>query len=183
MSDKSIFDVENVARAIFHPSMLDANGNVSLSSFVLRHNESYYSVARMAIDGWMNDIKLIPQNPQRQLCGYCKLNVGEVRNLGFTHDENSKVVFDVQDKSSSANKSHAGIEVLLGEDVLKGDKTTILKPLPSGVSASGLLLRIQTKLVQLACKNYVKMPESQTDTGTLSTQNTETSTASLSQHQ
>ena len=35
----------------------------------------------------------------------------------------------------------------------------VLKPIPYGVSAIGLLMRIQTKLVQLANENIVKLQE------------------------
>lgn len=159
MSDKCLLDIEDVIRALFAPSMLDNNGMVSLAAFKLRHNEDYFSVARMSVDGWMDDIKRIPQNPQRQLYGYCKMNVGGIRKLGFKHDENNEIGFDVQDKSSESNKSHAGITILFGENILKGDKAEVLKPIPHGVSAIGLLMRIQTKLVQLANENIVKLQE------------------------
>lgn len=64
-------------------------------------------------------------------------------------------VFDVEDKSTTTNKSHAGILLLFGENMLKGDKDVVLKPLPTGVSATGLLLMIQSKLSQLAGKSYI----------------------------
>lgn len=155
MSDVKLYNTEFVARAIFLPAMLDSNGNVSLAAFTLRHNEGYFSVARMAVPGWMEDIIRIPTTPNRQLGGYCKMGVGNIRNLRFFYGEKNDVAFEVEDKSSETNRSHAGIILMLSEKTLKGDKAEILKPLPTGVSATGLLLRVQTKLSQLAAKNYV----------------------------
>ena len=154
MSDKRILDAEHVARAIFLPAMLDSNGNVSLAAFTLRHNEDYFSVARMAVEGWLEDIKRIPTSATRQFGGYCKMRVGDVRSLGFTYNEKNEVAFDVEEKATPTNKSHAGILLLFGENMLKGDKDAVLKPLPTGVSAAGLLL-IQSKLSQLASKSFV----------------------------
>lgn len=119
MSDKRLLDTERVARAIFLPAMLDSNGKVSLAAFTLRHNEGYFSVARMAVEGWLDDLKRIPSSATRQLGGYCKMGVGDVRNLGFTYSEKNEV--------------------------------------PFGVSATGLLLMIQTKLSQLAGQSYMSM--------------------------
>ena len=161
MSDDKLLDTENVARAIFLPAMLDSNGNISLAAFSLRHNEGCFSVARMAIEGWLEDMMKIPTSETRQYGGYCKMGVGDIRNLGFTYNEEHKVVFDVKDKATSTNKSHAGITITLGEDTLKGDKTVMLKPLPTGISASGLLMRIQTKLSQLAGKSYIAKKQEQ----------------------
>ena len=157
MSDKRLLDTERVARAIFLPAMLDSNGKVSLAAFTLRHNEGYFSVARMAVEGWLDDLKRIPSSATRQLGGYCKMGVGDVRNLGFTYSEKNEVAFDVEDKATTTNKSHAGILLIFGENALKGDKEVVLKPLPLGVSATGLLLMIQTKLSQLAGQSYMSM--------------------------
>lgn len=155
MSDKKLLDSEHVARAIFLPAMLDTNGNVSLAAFTLRHNEDYISVARMAVDGWMEDIRQIPTSPMRQLGGYCKMGVGDIRNLGFVYNETNELSFDVEEKATATNKSHAGITLNFGENIIKGDKVVVLRPLPKGVSATGLLMRIQTKLSQLASKTYI----------------------------
>lgn len=161
MSEKRLLDAEYVARAIFLPAMLDSNGNVSLAAFTLRHNEGYISVARMAIESWLDDIKKIPITPTRQFGGYCKMGVGDIRSLGFVYDDVNQVDFDVEDKATSTNKSHAGIMLMMSEQSLKGDKTAVLKPLPTGVSASGLLMRIQTKLSQLAGKHFVTIKNEQ----------------------
>lgn len=85
------------------------------------------------------------------------MGVGDIRNLGFTYNEKDEVAFDVEDKATTANKSHAGILLVFGENALKGDKEVVLKPLPLGVSATGLLLMIQTKLSQLAGQSYMSM--------------------------
>ena len=156
MSEKKLLDSEYVARAIFLPAMLDSNGNVSLAAFSLRHNEDYFSVARMAVEGWLDDIRRIPTSTMRQLGGYCKMGVGDIRGLGFDYDEKNKVAFDVEDKATKAHKSHAGIMLMMSEKLLKGDKSAVLKPLPIGVSATGLLMRIQTRLSQIAGKSVLR---------------------------
>ena len=51
-----ILDSENVVRAIFCPLMVDNTGKLTKAAFFLRHNEDYYSVARMCIDSWQDDI-------------------------------------------------------------------------------------------------------------------------------
>ena len=155
MSEKRLLDAEYVARAILMPTMLDSSGNVSLAAFTLRHNESYISVARMAVEGWLEDLKRIPTSATRQFGGYCKMCVGDIRNLGFTYKEKNEVAFDVEEKATPTNKSHAGILFLFGENMLKGDKDAVLKPLPTGVSATGLQMLIQSKLSQLASKSLI----------------------------
>ena len=85
------------------------------------------------------------------------MGVGDVRNLGFTYSEKNEVAFDVEDKATTTNKSHAGILLIFGENILKGDKDALLKPLPLGVSATGLLMMIQMKLSQLAGQSYMSM--------------------------
>lgn len=159
MSEKKLLDAEHVARAIFLPAMLDSKGNVSLAAFTLRHNEGYFSVARMSVEGWLDDIKRIPETPTRRLGGYCEMGVGEIRSLGFAYDKENKVDFDVEVKATTTNKSHAGIMLMLSNNILKGDKSDMLKPLPMGVSATGLLMRIQTKLSQLAGKSFVPVDD------------------------
>ena len=85
------------------------------------------------------------------------MGVGEIRSLSFAYDKENKVDFDVEDKATTTNKSHAGIMLMLSNNILKGDKSDMLKPLPIGVSATGLLMRIQTKLSQLAGKSYITL--------------------------
>ena len=70
MSEKRLLDTEHVARAIFLPAMLDSSGNVSLAAFTLRHNEGYYSVARMAIEGWLDDINIYTAHRFPKTYGY-----------------------------------------------------------------------------------------------------------------
>ena len=159
MFDDKLPDTEYVARAIFLPAMLDSNGNVSLAAFSLRHNEDCISVARMAVAGWLEDILRIPTSATRQYGGFCKMRVGDIRDLGFTYNDESEIAFVVKDKATEANKSHAGIVLIFGENTLKGDKTAVLKPLPTGISAPGLLMRIQTKLSQLAGKSYIAIKQ------------------------
>ena len=148
---------ENVARAIFSPAMVDDTGKITKAAFHLRHNEDYFSVSRMNVKGWMTDIKSIPTSNTRVPYGYSKMNVGEIRSLDVTYFD-KPILFDVEDKSSTRNKSHAGISVSYDGNQLKGDKSILLKPLQELYPASMLLLKIQAQLTNLANKNLVKWP-------------------------
>jgi hypothetical protein len=153
---RHIDDSEFVARAIFSPTMIDSSGKIATVAFTLRHNESYISVAQMSIENWLDDIKSIPVNSLRQLYGYGQLNVGEIRSIEIHFFDNT-VQFCVEDKSSENNKSHAGIIVLYGTEPLKGDKIKLLKPLQERIPASMLLLKIQSKLANIANKKFVRL--------------------------
>ena len=74
-----IEDNDNVARAVFFPQMISSEGVLSRAIFSLRHNESYISVCQMSIESWLDDIRKIPVNDDRQLNGYAVLNVGDIR--------------------------------------------------------------------------------------------------------
>ncbi|MBQ5453216.1 MAG: hypothetical protein IIT56_09510 [Bacteroidales bacterium] len=82
--NEHLSDNENVARAVFSPQMISADGSLLLSAFALRvfkdgTKENYISVSRMSADNWMSDIKKIPQYKNRLLYGYAALNVGKIR--------------------------------------------------------------------------------------------------------
>lgn len=98
----SIPDVEDVARAIFSPMMIDDDGRIKRAAFMLRHHEDYISVCRMAVDSWFEDMLQIPQSKNRHLFGYAAMNVGEIRQLTFLY-ANKIVSFDVQDKQTERN--------------------------------------------------------------------------------
>lgn len=155
MADKPLDNQENVARAIFSPLMIDENGNLSRAAFALRHNEDYISVAQTSVPSWLDDIYSIPENANRKLFGYCILNVHNIRSLTFPYRK-YQVVFEVCEKHTPVNQSHAGIYVLLDEAVLKGDKKNILKNIPEDVAVDTLTMRYQKKLVDLAQINFVK---------------------------
>ena len=146
---------ENVARAIFSPMMIDDNGHIQRAAFMLRHNEDYISVCRMAIDSWHDDMLMIPQNSSRLLFGYAVMNVGEVRQLAF-YSANKKIGFDVVEKQTERNRSHAGIVISLDGSSLKGDKVLSLKPVPSDVSVDAIIMRYQKRLANLAQKGYTQ---------------------------
>ena len=151
-----IDNAEYVARAIFAPAMVDRAGNVSAAAFSLRHNEGYLSVARMSVAGWIDDIKSIPETPERRLDGYCKMNVGDIRHQCISIRED-RVSLDVIDKATPGNKSHAGITVSIKARQLKGDKTLILKPLEAGMVASVIMAKVQSRLAEIAGENYVRL--------------------------
>ena len=153
--ENTISDEINVARAVFAPQMVDEYGMITRAAFSLRHNETYISVCRMDVSTWKQDLEAIPQSTNRMLCGYAVLNVGEIRALNFVH-EGHNIAFDVIDKHTDNNKSHAGIVLAFDCSNLKGDKNVLLKPLPKESYAAPLLLRVQSRLLKLAKKNYTK---------------------------
>ena len=155
MQQNKIQNEENVARAVFHSSMMEEGGTISYAAFTLRHNESYFSVARMTVSCWFDDIMKIPQSDTRQLSGYCRMNVGTIRAIGLQHGS-EMLSFDVVDKSSPTNASHAGIVVSYAGNQLKGDNKLILKPVPKDMSTSRILMRIQRKLTKIAQLDYVQ---------------------------
>lgn len=150
-----IDNAECVARAIFAPTMIDRAGNVSVAAFSLRHNEGFFSVARMSVAEWIDDIKSIPETPERKLDGYCKMNVGDIRSQFFFIKE-EKVSLDVIDKATPKNKSHAGITISIKSRQAKGDKILILKPLETGMVASIIMAKVQSRLTEIANKDYVR---------------------------
>ena len=154
MHDSKVDNAEDVARAIFFPVMVDASGKVTKAAFYLRHNESYFSVARMSVDSWKKDILAIPQNEEHKLIGYAKMNVGAIRGLDLSFF-GKQISLDVKSYSSQRNESHAGIVVTYDNATLKGDKVRILKPIPEGTPASMILLKIQNQLAKLADKGLV----------------------------
>ena len=155
MHQNKIQNEENVARAIFLSDMMEEGGTISYAAFSLRHNESYFSVARLAISSWLDDIMKIPQSGTRQLGGYCRMNVGTIRATGLQHGCD-KLSFDVEDKSSPTNASHAGIVVSYASNQLKGDKNLILKPVPPDMPTSRLLMKIQSRLTKIAQFDFVR---------------------------
>lgn len=157
-----IDDVENVARAIFSPAMIDNTGRISKAAFNLRHNEDYISVARMAVDGWLNDIKSIPVSKNREFVGYGKMNVGNIRNLDVPFF-GKPIVFEVEPKATMKNKSHAGIVVSYDGEQLRGDKSSLLKPVHRMFPVPMLLLKIQASLAGLANQDFIKIQNSNDD--------------------
>lgn len=78
-----ISDTENVARAIFSPQMIGADGELLLSAFSLRlfkdgTAESKIFVNRLVEGNWLADIRKIPERGYWVLYVYAELNVGKV---------------------------------------------------------------------------------------------------------
>ena len=153
--NKPLDSSENVARAIFSPLMINESGQLLRSAFSLRHNESYISVCQMSKESWLDDVRSIPTNENRVLEGYATLTVADVRKLAFVHQWKT-VTFEVFDKSTELNKSHAGITISFDGNELKGDRNLTLKDLPEDVSAPVVLLRAQRRLLNLANRRFVR---------------------------
>ena len=151
----SLPSTEIVVRAVFSPLMINESGQLLRTAFSLRHNEGYISVCQMSKASWMDDVRSIPTNKNKVLEGYATLIVDDVRKLTFVH-HGKTVSFDVFDKSSMQNKSHAGIVIFYDSNALKGDKDLVLKDLPEDVSAPVVLLRAQRRLLKLANRRFVR---------------------------
>ena len=158
----AINSAENVVRAIFSPAMIDNAGNISKAAFSLRHNEDYISVARISIEGWLNDIKSIPVSGNRKLVGYGKMKVCDIKSLDVPFFR-KPIVFDVEAKATKKNQSHAGITITYDGEQLRGDKVSFLKPVQEMYPTSMLMLKIQTNLANLANQNFIKIQNTLAD--------------------
>lgn len=139
-------DTENVARAIFSPRMIIGD-EIQPAAFRLRAsiNEDYLSVMRLSIPSWLDDIKRIPQQQNRQLFGYAEMNVGEIRNIQLKN-----VTYDVHEIPNEAMLSHVGIYIMVnGENLIGGKK---LENIQDGEEQDFLILAIQRELVEIAQK-------------------------------
>ena len=139
-------DTENVARAIFSPRMIIGD-EIQPAAFRLRAsiNEDYFSVMRLSIPSWLDDIKRIPQRQNRQLFGYAEMNVGEIRNIQLKN-----VTYDVHEIPNEAMLSHVGIYIMVkGENLIGGKK---LENIQDGEEQDFLILAIQRELVEIAQK-------------------------------
>lgn len=156
-----ISDSENVARAIFSPQMIGADGELMLATFALRvfkdgTPESYISVNRTAVEGWLDDIRKIPQRRTRVLYGYVELNVGQVHTIDLQMNGHD-IVFSVYDYSESSNPSHAGIVVDIEGNVLKGGSNPVLSRLFPHEPESFIMMAIQEELLAIAKNKFVRL--------------------------
>lgn len=144
---------ENVARAIFEPRMI-YQGRLLAPAFELRSSicENYLSVMRMAVKGWEEDIRRIPQHKNRRLYGYSELNVGDIRTIKL-----NLVQYDVKEVDNAKVPSHAGIFVTVNGEPLIGGKR--LTSLSEGITEDFLLLAIRNRLVNIAQRNIVQLKE------------------------
>ena len=135
---------EHVARVIFEPKMV-YEGRLLDAAFVLRPqiSESYYSVLRLSIDSWKEDIVRIPTHKNRRLWGYADMPVKDIREIDLEY-----VTFDVVAVDNASMPSHAGIIVTVnGKCLIGGEKPNNL---PGNVTADFVLLAIRTQLIELA---------------------------------
>ena len=148
-----IQDSENVARAIFSPSMIVC-GLIQPEAFRLRStfNEEYISVARMSVACWENDLWHIPQRKNRRLYGYARMNTGSVRRISLVGVE-----YDIRDCSEYSSPSHAGIYITVnGEPLIGGKQVNGIEP---GVAQDFMLLAIQRELVDIAQQGLVEIAD------------------------
>ena len=152
-------DSENVARAIFSPHMIGANGELLLSAFALRvfkdgTAEEYISVNRISVESWLDDIKKIPQRKNRHLYGYATLNVGQVHHISLQVNGH-QVEFNVYDCSEKSSFSHAGIFVDIEGSVLTGGTNPVLSALAPNQPESFVMMAIQEELLNIAKNKFI----------------------------
>lgn len=155
-----ISDSENVARAIFSPQMIGANGELLLSAFALRvfkggTAEEYISVNRISVESWLDDIKKIPQRKNRHLYGYATLNVGQVHRISLQVNGH-QVEFNVYDCSENSTLSHAGIFVEIKGDVLTAGANPVLSALAPNLPESFVMMAIQEELLNIAKSKFIR---------------------------
>lgn len=155
-----ISDNENVARAIFSPQMIGADGKLLLSAFALRvfkdgTKENYISVSRMIVNTWITDIKKIPQYKNRVLYGYAALNVGQIRGISIFAD-NHPITYDVIDCSNAETKSHAGIIAQINGNTITGGHNPIFDTLKINEPEDFVMMAIQAELLNIVTPNLVR---------------------------
>ncbi len=141
-----IEDSQNVARALFTPIMVNAQGKVLNAAFKLRSGikEEYISVMIMDIPTWLSDIEKIPQNENRKLYGYARMNAGQIRQAKF-----DAITFDVKECPTANILSHGGIFTYHENELIIGGQPT------KGEATGGMLLAIRNKLAQIAQEGLV----------------------------
>ena len=135
---------EHVARVIFEPKMV-YEGRLLDAAFELRPQikESYYSVLRLSVDCWKDDVVKIPTYKNRRLWGYADMPVKDIREIDIEY-----VTFDVVAVDNASMPSHAGIFVSVnGKCLIGGEKP---QNLPEEATADFVLLAIRTQLIELA---------------------------------
>ncbi len=150
--EELLVDTENVARAIFEPSMI-VRGYIIEDAFLLRPSikENYISVVRLSIDSWKQDILQIPTNKttRKSLYGYAEMNVGEIMDSQICFN-NHNITFAVSACDNQTKKSHAGIFAYLDGEVVQGG--VVNSKSGTGEADSLIKLLIQRKLVSIAQK-------------------------------
>lgn len=152
-----IIDSEETIIRLLHQEWF-VEGRLQQTAFRLANGETYLSVNRPAVSSYEADvvafIKTHPQYktaPRTTTYRRANLNVGDVRNLDLSMEEESLNISVEVEPRSMHKKSHAGIFARLDNKNIKGGQDFI--PVVDGkepVSAEKVLMKMRWSLLQLS---------------------------------
>ena len=156
-NQQDIIDSEETIIRLLHQEWF-VEGQLQQTAFRLANGETYLSVNRPAISSYEADvadfIKSHPQYktaPRTTTYRRANLNVGDVRNLDLSmEDESLNISVEVEPRSMH-RKSHAGIFARLNSQNIKGGQEFL--PSPNGkepVSTEKVLMKMRWTLLQLS---------------------------------
>jgi hypothetical protein len=130
-------------------------GELMHVAFALRHNETYLSVNRPAIETFGNDVAEFVKSHSQYLFSNktyrgAILNVGEVRNIKVKIAD-TIVDIDVEVESRDTHtKSHAGIFTRNQNKNIKSGGSIYIPSLKENISADNILLKVRFQLLKLS---------------------------------
>ena len=146
---------EDVARILANDWVI--NGVLQQTAFTLRDGETYVSVNRPAVTSFNSDVTSFVRNHKNFRCesqgsvSYQRaiLNVGDIRSIAVTHDEQPLSINVEVEPRDIFTKSHAGIFTRYGQkNIKKGDVLTFDNV--ADVSADIVLLKVRLALLRLS---------------------------------
>lgn len=161
-NSRQVADSEYVARLLSKGWVCE--GNILHLAFTLRDNETYISVNRPVVPSYDLDVCSFIEkhsdfyaDDKQSLYIRALLNVGEVRSSEIKIDD-IKLDIDVDvEPRDLFKKSHAGIFTRHeGMNVKKGD-TIYVKAIKKEISSDQVLLKVRSRLLDLAQLEYCKI--------------------------
>lgn len=146
---------ENVARILSSDWVVE--GEIQHTAFMLRTNESYISVNRLAVETFDNDVaEFISSHPNYRLPNSndtyqsAILNVGDIRNINVDHDDKTIDINVEVEPRDVHTKSHAGIFTRFHSENIKNGKILKYGPTAEEISADMILLDVRYQLLSIA---------------------------------
>ena len=165
-NSKMIADSENVARILHRNWAID--GILQHYAFVLRRNETYISVNRLAVSSYDDDVASFVEshsdfyaNENNTEYMRALVNVGEIRQIDVKVNE-IKLDIEVEvEPRDLLTKSHAGIFTRYEGRNIKSGEGLSIESLEEVVSSDDILLEIRSHLLDLAQLEFCKINSSE----------------------
>ena len=157
-----IEDTENVARILHRKWVID--GILQHYAFVLRRNETYISVNRLAVSSFDDDVaSFVESHPDfyanKNNTEYLRalVNVGEVRQTEVKVNETRLNIEVEVEPRDVFTKSHAGIFTRYEGQNIKVGETLSIEPLKEAISSDDILLEVRSRLLDLSQLEHCKI--------------------------